>query len=204
MSILSASLGLTRYRIIEEVPDTLLQQVPERLTQNGFIDIDNTAEERSFGWTNIDDFLDVNWAVSPPEKSEYFTFSMRLETRRVQPAVLRKHYQIALNAELARNKEQGKQFVSRDRKKELKEQVTLKLRARSLPVPAVFDVVWTPAQNRVYFDTTNAKARGLFEDLFVQTFELHLEPLAPFLMAMETLGEDSAEKLENLDPTIFV
>lgn len=204
MSILSASLGLTRYRIIEEVPDSLLQEVPEKLSQNSFIDIDDTAEERSFGWTNIDDFLDVNWTQSPPEKAEFFAFSMRLETRRVQPAVLKKHYQIALNAELARNKEQGKNFVSRDRKRELKEQVTLRLRARSLPVPAVFDVVWTPSANRVYLDTSNAKARALFEDLFTATFDLHLEPLGPFFMAMEELGEDSVEKLENLDPTIFV
>ncbi len=204
VSILSASLGLTRYRIIEEIPGELLQQVPEQLAQNSFVDIDNTAEERSFGWTNIDDFLDVNWAVSPPEKAEYFAFSMRLETRRVQPAVLRKHYQIALKAELERNKEQGKTFVSRDRKRELKEQVTLKLRARSLPVPAVFDVVWAPSVNRVYLDTTNAKARSLFEDLFIQTFDMHLEQLAPFYMAMEMLGEESVEKLENLDPTIFV
>jgi DNA recombination-dependent growth factor C len=204
VSILSASLGLTRYRIIEEVPDSILQEVPEKLSQSSFIDIDDTAEERSFGWTNIDDFLDVNWVQSPPEKAEFFAFSMRLETRRVQPAVLKKHYQIALNAELARNKEQGKNFVSRDRKRELKEQVTLRLRARSLPVPAVFDVVWTPSVNRVYLDTTNAKARALFEDLFTATFDLHLEQMGPFFMAMEELGEDSVEKLENLDPTIFV
>lgn len=204
MSILSASLGVTRYRIIEEVPQDLLQQVPEKLTQFAFVDIDGTADERSFGWANMDDMLDVNWAQSPPEKAEYFTFGLRLDTRRIPPSVLKKHFTIALNKELEHNKEQGKNFVSRDRKRELKEQVTLRLRARTFPIPAMFDIIWNPSANRIYLTTTNSKVRALFEDYFALTFDLHLEPLTPFFMAMETLGEEAAPRLESLEPTIFV
>jgi DNA recombination-dependent growth factor C len=204
LSILSASLGLTRYRIIEEVPRDLLQEVPEKLRKFGFVDIDATADERSFGWTNIDDMLDMNWTQSPPEKAEFFAFALRLDTRRIPPAVLKKHTTIALNKELEHNKEQGKNFVSRDRKREIKEQVTLRLRARTLPIPAVFDIVWNPRTNRLILATTNAKVRALFEDHFALTFDLHLEPLTPFFMAMDILGEDAAPRLEHLDPTIFV
>ncbi|QGY40929.1 hypothetical protein GM415_12575 [Pseudodesulfovibrio cashew] len=204
MSIQSASLGLTRYRIIEEVPRELLQQVPEKLKQFCFVDIDGTADERSFGWTNIDDMLDMNWVQSPPEKADYFAFGLRLDTRRIPPAVLKKHCTIALNKELEHNKEQGKNFVSRDRKRELKEQVTLRLRARTFPIPAMFDIIWNPSANRVYLSTTNAKVRALFEDYFTLTFDLHLEPLTPFFMAMEILGEEAAPRLESLEPTLFV
>ena len=204
MSILSASLGLTRYRIIEEVSNELLQQVPDKLKQFCMVDIDGTADERSFGWTNIDDMLDMNWTQSPPEKADYFAFGLRLDTRRISPAVLKKHNTIALNKELEHNKEQGKNFVSRDRKREVKEQVTLRLRARTLPIPAVFDIIWNPAANRIYLTTTNAKVCALFEDQFTLTFDLHLEPLTPFFMAMDILGEEAAPRLENLDPTIFV
>ncbi|MCJ2164108.1 recombination-associated protein RdgC [Pseudodesulfovibrio sp. S3] len=204
MSILSASLGLTRYRIIEEVSNELLQKVPDKLKQFCMVDIDGTADERSFGWTNIDDMLDMNWTQSPPEKADYFAFGLRLDTRRISPAVLKKHNTIALNKELEHNKEQGKNFVSRDRKREVKEQVTLRLRARTLPIPAVFDIIWNPAANRIYLTTTNAKVCALFEDQFTLTFDLHLEPLTPFFMAMDILGEEAAPRLENLDPTIFV
>jgi hypothetical protein len=204
LSILSASLGLTRYRIIEDVPTELLRQVPEKLRQFCFVDIDATADERSFGWTNIDDMLDMNWTKSPPEKAEYFAFGLRLDTRRIPPAVLKKHTTIALNKELEHNKEQGKNFVSRDRKREIKEQTTLRLRARTFPIPAVFDLIWNPGANRIYLSTTNAKVRALFEDYFTLTFDLHLEPLTPFFMAMDMLGEDAAPRLEHLDPTIFV
>lgn len=204
MSILSASVGLTRYRIIEDVPQETLSQVPEKLQQFCFVDIDNTADERSFGWTNMDDMLDVNWTKSPPEKAEYFTFGLRLDTRRIPPAVLKKHLTIAVEKELEQNKEQGKNFVSRDRKREIKEQVTLRLRARTFPIPAMFDIIWNPTKNRIYLSTTNAKVCALFEDYFALTFDLHLEPLTPFFMAMDTLGEDAAPRLESLEPTIFV
>lgn len=204
MSILSASVGLTRYRIIEDIPQETLAQVPEKLKQFCFVDIDATADERSFGWTNMDDMLDVNWTKSPPEKAEYFTFGLRLDTRRIPPAVLKKHLTIAVEKELEQNKEQGKNFVSRERKREIKEQVTLRLRARTFPIPAVFDIIWNPSANRVYLSTTNAKVRALFEDYFALTFDLHLEPLTPFFMAMDILGEEAAPRLESLEPTIFV
>jgi DNA recombination-dependent growth factor C len=196
--------ALTRYRIVEDVPSTLYQAVPARLKEWAFRDIDATTDERSFGWTNIDDMLDVGFTQSPPEKAHYLAFSLRLETRRVQPAVFKKHYQIALKAETAKAKEQGKNFLSRDRKRELKEQVELKLRARALPVPAVFNALWNTQNNQVWLDTTNSKARALFEDQFAMTFELHLEPLSPFFLALEMLGEDAAASLENLEPTLFV
>ncbi|SMF40118.1 recombination-associated protein RdgC [Desulfovibrio gilichinskyi] len=204
MPILSASVGLTRYRILEDIEDDLIRSIPNLLVKYAFKDIDNTAEERSFGWVNMDDMLDDKWSVSPPEKGQYHTFSLRLDTRRIQPAVLKKHLQIALNYELEEAKKEGKNFISRDRKREIKDQVTLKLRARSLPIPAVFDVVWNIPENRLYFACTNSKVLDMFEEYFSDTFELTLEPLTPFFLAMEILGDDAAQKLESLDPTYFV
>ncbi|MEF2146397.1 MAG: recombination-associated protein RdgC [Desulfovibrionaceae bacterium] len=204
MGILSASTGLTRYRIMDDVSADLLRRVPELLRQFHFQDIDASAEERSFGWANFDDMLDVDWSQSPPEKAHFLAFSLRLETRRVQPAVFKKHFQIALKKEMQQAKEQGKNYVSRSRKQEIKEQVMLRLRARSLPIPAVFQAVWNTQNHRIFLDTTNAKARALFEDYFMSTFELRLEPLTPFFLAMDQLGEKSAHTLEDLEPTIFI
>lgn len=204
MSLISSSTGLTRYRVVEDVPDELFRQVPELLKRHAFQDIDNTADERSFGWTNFDDMLDTEWVESIPDKGQFIVFSLRLETRRIPPATLKKHFNIALKRELIQAKEQGKNFLSRDRKKEIKEQVTLKLRARFLPIPAVFDAAWDVRTNRVYFDSGNAKSRELFEDCFKLTFDLSLEPLTPFFLARDMLGEDMVAKLEGLEPTIFV
>ncbi|MBU1247780.1 MAG: recombination-associated protein RdgC [Proteobacteria bacterium] len=205
MSILSSSTGLTRYRIKEDVTAEQVRDIPEKLRKFSFVDIDATTDERSFGWTNIDNFLDVKWRKSPPEKAHFMAFSLRLETRRIAPAVMKKHLQIAQEAELEKAKELGKNYISRGRKTELKEQVRIRLMARSLPIPAVFDVVWNLDKHHILVDSTNAKACSLFEDYFLECFELHLEPLTPFYLAMDMLGgEKAASKLEDLDPTIFV
>jgi hypothetical protein len=202
--ILSTSLGLTRYRVVETIPDSLWREAPKLLRDNAFKDIDATTDERSFGWCNLDNMLDLDWADSPPEKGHYLCFSLRLDTRRIPPAVFKKHCMIALVQELAQAKAEGKAFISKDRRREIKDQVMLRLRARSLPVPAVFDAVWNTQTGRMLFASTNAKAKTLFEDQFAITFGLTLEPLTPFFLAMDMLGEAAASRLETLEPTSFV
>ena len=204
MPILSASLGLTRYRVVEAIPDSLWREAPKRLKDNAFRDIDATVDERSFGWCNIDNMLDMDWADSPPEKGHFLCFSLRLDTRRIPPAVFKKHCMIALAGELEQAKAEGKAFISKDRRREIREMVMLRLRARSLPVPAVFDAVWNMQTGRVLFCSTNAKAKTLFEDHFNLSFGLNLEPLTPFFLAMDMLGEAATQRLETLEPTNFV
>jgi len=205
VAILSASLGLTRYRVVEDIPDSLWREAPKRLKDNAFRDIDATTDERSFGWCNIDNMLDVDWAESPPEKGHYLCFALRLDTRRIPPAVFKKHCMIALAKELEQAKAEGKAFISKDRRREIREQVMLRLRARSLPVPAVFDAVWNMQTGRVLFASTNAKAKTLFEDQFATSFGLTLEPLTPFFLAASMLGGDAAiPRLEALESTSFV
>ncbi|MBU1229342.1 MAG: hypothetical protein KKA55_10150 [Proteobacteria bacterium] len=204
MAILSASLGLTRYRVVEAIPDSLWREAPKSLKDNAFRDIDATTDERSWGWCNMDNMLDMDWAESPPEKGHYFCFSLRLDTRRIPPAVFKKHCMIALAGELEQAKAEGKAFISKDRRREIREMVMLRLRARSLPVPAVFDAVWSMRTGRLLLASTNAKAKTLFEDHFNLTFGLNLEPLTPFFLAMDLLGEAAASRLETLEPSNFV
>ncbi|MDO9083993.1 MAG: hypothetical protein Q7U56_12005 [Humidesulfovibrio sp.] len=205
MAILSASLGLTRYRVVDAIPDSLWREAPKRLKDNPFRDIDATTDERSWGWCNIYNMLDPDWRDSPPEKGHYLCFALRLDTRRIPPAVFKKHCLIALAAELETAKAEGRSFLSKERRREIRELVMLRLRARSLPVPAVFDAVWNMQTGRILFASTNAKAKTLFEDHFSLTFGLNLEPLTPFFLAASLLGGEAAvPRLEALEPSNFV
>ena len=49
----------------------------------------------------------MQWRSAPPEKGAYLAFALRLDTRRIPPAVLKKYVTIALREE-GRIKEQGK------------------------------------------------------------------------------------------------
>ncbi|PIE68971.1 MAG: hypothetical protein CSA21_04660 [Deltaproteobacteria bacterium] len=204
MSILAASTSLSRYRIVEDIPHTLWGEVMDRLRTFAFRDIDDTAEERSFGWVCFDNMLDEQWRTAPPEKGAYLAFSLRIDTRRIPAAVLKKHVQLALDEQMKQMKAQGGKYLTRDQKAEIKEQVKLRLRARTLPIPAYFHVIWDTDKQLVYLGTTTDKVRELFEEVFTKTFGLNLEPQTPFFKALALLGPDALQDLETLEPTLFM
>lgn len=203
MGFLNASSSFTRFRIADPVPATLWPTLPDKLKQFCFRDIDATSDERSWGWVCFDDMLDTAWRTAPPEKGGYIAFSLRQDTRRIPAAVLKKHLSLALREEEARNKEQGKKFVSRERKKELKEQTRLRLMSRFLPIPAEFNVLWAIDTGIIYFASTQSKMIDLFSDYFTLTFDLHLEPLTPYALAASMLDEAALTRLDTLEPTRF-
>lgn len=203
MSFLRPSVSFTRFKLTEAPPAALWTSIPDKLKQFAFRDIDNIPEERSFGWVNFDDMLDTEWTISGPEKGAYLTFSLRLDTRRISPAVLRKHTLLALREEERQSKEDGKNFVSRLRKKEIKESVRAKLMARSLPIPAEFNVIWDTLQGAVILASTHGKVIEMFCNHFQASFELGLEQITPYTLATRLLGEEVGVKLDALTPTVF-
>ena len=203
MAFLKSSSSFTRFRITEPVPQQLWGEIADKLKQYAFRDIDETSDERSLGWVSFEDMLDAEWRDAPPHKGEYLAFSLRLDTRRVPPAVLKKHTGLALKAEEVRNREQGKKYISRERKKELREQVELKLRARTLPIPAEFNVVWNTTNNTVFFASTQGKMIEVFQEHFTKTFNLDLDLLTPYGLAAKILGENGLARLDRLEATRF-
>lgn len=203
MGLLAASGGFTRYRIVGEVKPDILREAPDRLKKYAFNDIDSTADERSFGWVAFEDYLDAEWRGAPPEKGHYLAFSLRLDTRRVSPAVFKKYLRLAIDQEKEHNQASGKNFISKDRKKEIAERVKLSLMSRALPIPAVFEAVWNTLDQVIWLASTNGKVQTLFEDLFTMTFELHLEPQTPAFLAERILGVERALALEHVEPSQF-
>ncbi len=201
---LSSTCSITRFRVIDEVSDELLLSVPDKLKQFAFQDIDDIPQETSFGWTNFDDMLDTSWKLSPPEKGEYITFSFRMDTRRISPAVFKKHLRVAIEEETKKMRDLGKKFIGRQQKLEIREQVMLRLRGRAMPVPEEFQVVWNPHAGIVYLATTKGKVIDLFCEYFTRTFDLHLEQLAPHSLACNLLGEEAALQIDHLEPAQFV
>ena len=203
MGFTQSSCSFSRYVVAEDVPASLWSEVLDKLRQFAFRDIDETSDERSWGWVCFEDMLDPEWRDAPPQKGAYLAFSLRLDTRRIPPAVLKKHVALALRAEEARNREQGKKYISRERKKELREQVQLQLMRRCLPIPATFEVVWNMADNAVWFASSQPKMLELFEEHFSKTFGLDLERLTPYGLAVSILGEEGLDKLDHLEATSF-
>ena len=204
MGFLNSSCSFTRFKVVDEIPQDFWNKVQELLKQFAFHDIDNVPEQRSFGWVCFDDMLDSEWVTASPYKGNYLVFSLRIDTRRIPAGVIKKHLAIALKEEMARLAAQNKKFISRERKKEIKEQVMLQLRQRFLPVPAEVNVLWNMDGNIVWLASTQRTLVDLFIDYFQTSFGLHLEPLTPFNMASAILDEASLAQLDRLEATQFV
>ncbi|MEW6501594.1 MAG: DNA recombination-dependent growth factor C, partial [Thermodesulfobacteriota bacterium] len=94
--------------------------------------------------------------------------------------------------------------LSRAQRMEIKENVTLSLMKKALPVPAVYDMCWNLAENTVLFFSTNQKAQEVFEEFFREVFGLGLMLQVPYLVADHLLPAEQRPALAELEPVIFV
>ncbi|MFW6235909.1 MAG: recombination-associated protein RdgC [Desulfovibrionales bacterium] len=203
VGFLNASTSFTRYVLAEKSVLTGAD-IAERLKKHAFQDIDESAEERSFGWVSFEDMLDTQWKTAPPDKGEYLAFALRLDTRRVPPAVMKKHLQLALEQYKKSLGEKGREHISREERKEIQEQVQLRLMARTLPIPAIFDVVWNVPAGRIYFGSTRDKVQEMFEEMFFHTFNLRILPLNSYLLARQHLDAKRFKVIEDAEPAVFI
>lgn len=191
--ILSRSLSFVRYYVDEIAKDI---DIPAKLKQFGFMPIDNICNEYSFGWSNFDDYLDIDWHISPPEKGEYICFSLRYDQRKIAPAVFKKEFKLALDEEYRRLAEQGWKFISKDRKKEIKENTRFGLLSKTLPTPSWSQAVWNTQTNEILFFSTSKVMNAIFADLYHRTFGVvlnqHQETVFKKIYEAEPVGEEIA------------
>lgn len=148
----------------------------EKLKQYAFRPVPS-GETRAWGWVNTDDMADTDWSRSVPEKGEFMAFALRVDTRKVAAPVLKLHLEEAFRQEDAKNAAEGKVFISRARKKELKELCAAKLMTRAEPVPASVDVAVDTTSGLVYVGSTSGSLLDIFEEYFERSFKVKAERL---------------------------
>jgi DNA recombination-dependent growth factor C len=200
MGIYAKSLSCTRYFVRGETPSDFLTWVDERFQAYLFREIDDTTDEKSWGWVELDNLLQISFDGGQAHKGEYLAFSLRIDTRKVPTALFRKHY---LLAELTVRQQQNFRRLSRQQKLELKKTVMQELLRRQMPQPTLFDVVWHPSQQRLWLFATSPKVREIFETLFRDTFELDIFLLFPYTLAQAVLDPAAQDRLETVEPAVL-
>ncbi|MEW6327933.1 MAG: exonuclease [Thermodesulfobacteriota bacterium] len=203
MGMLSNTVSVCQYQVLDEVPHTdLYEWAAERLAQNGFRPIDQTADELSSGWVHFDDSNDSSFAAPRAFWRDYYlAFRLRRDRRRVPTVLLKAHREKAQKDYLASNP--GLKWIPKEKRNELWEAVRSALLARTLPVPAAYDVVWNTRTGMVTFGSLNPGIRELFEHLFEKTFETRVVTIHPFARADKVLDTSlrPALKQANCAPT---
>ncbi|MDU9050052.1 MAG: recombination-associated protein RdgC [Candidatus Electrothrix sp. Rat3] len=201
MGLLSGSASFTRFTVEGEVPENFWDFVAQRVTEHSFQDIDDTIDEHSIGWVSVADMFDSEFAFSSYAAGDYVVLSMRVDERKVSPAVLRK---FTAKEESRLRQEQGVRRLSRNVRLEIKERIRAEMVRKSPPIPAVYDLCWNLSNNTLLFFTNSRKALALLEDLFRETFELSLIMQIPWNNALQLTDPAIAEKLADLQPALLI
>ncbi len=178
MGFLSSSVSFIRYEVVGEKDPLLWENIPDILKRDAFVEIEDSIEEMGAGWVAFENLLDVSWRSSSPYRGEYVVFGLRMDRRKISPAVFKKYCAMALEEFLELEGEKIK-YIPRNRKQEIRENVRMKLLSKTLPVPSLFDVIWKYSEDMLYFSSVNKGVRQVFEELFLKSFSLKLIPLTP-------------------------
>jgi len=200
MGLVKGAVSFVRYSVEGTMPGNFWDIVAERVRAFSFKDIDDTLDEFSVGWVSVYDMFDSGFAYNAYAAGDYVVLAMRADERKVSAALLNK---FAAKEEARVKLEKQVPRLNRAHRTEIKEQVRQMLVRKTVPVPAVYDLCWSLAENTVLFFSSNNKAMGMLEDLFKETFDLHLVLQPPYLTAEQLLPPEKHRLLADLEPALF-
>ncbi len=132
--------------------------------------------ETNIGWVTRRDLFDTEFVDASVLVEGHALFGLRVDRRAVPGSLLAAH---VARMERAWMRENGKDFVPRSVRRDIKEEERSRLLESVPAIPSVHAVLWNLREKRVHF-TTFASARGEeLARLFSESFGLTLEPLGP-------------------------
>ena len=195
MSILQGTVSLKRFLVLGPVPDP--KDLQAGLEQDQFRTFQDGMEEERMGWCDW-----RNPLITPPDEDwvgqeRFAVFGLRIDTRRVPPALLKAHMDLRLQSLL---KEKDLAFIGKEARVSLQDEVKLELLRKVLPTPRVVEVAWDLKGGILWTTASSSKAQGALTSLFIKSFGCEIHPLAPLVLAGRLNPELSVEGLMGLDP----
>lgn len=198
MGLIRGSVSISRYAVKGDTPPDFWDFVDRRIRANLFLEIETTTDEQALGWVSAHDYLDTRFEYASYALDPYVVLGMRVDRRRVPASLLKKYHRLEVRKALALREGRG---ISRADREDLKEKVRLDLLGRIPPLTQVFEVCWDTHRGEVWLGSAAKAVREVFEDLFRRTFEVHLWPRIPYLLAGDLLGKGPlAQRLEAAAP----
>ncbi len=201
MGFLNGSASFVKFDVDGELPENTLDFIAERIMAFTFQDIDETYDEYSIGWVSVLNMFDTQFEYASYAAGDYITLSLRIDERKVSPAILKKFVQ---KEEERVKKEKQIPKIGRSLKVEIRERVRTELIRKAPAMPVVYDLCWNLSEGTLLFFTTNKKAHAILEDFFKECFGMLIRQQIPYLVGEHLLEEEQAQKLATLKPAIFI
>lgn len=201
MGFLKGTASFVKFAVEGDLPENPLDYIADRIISFSFQDIDDTYDEYSIGWVSVLNMFDSQFQFASYAAGDYITLTLRVDERKVSPAILKKFVQKE-EERVRAEKELPK--LSRSMKVQIKERVRTELMRKAIPVPATYDLAWSLSESTLMFFSTNKKAQALLEDYFKESFGLLIRQQIPYTTAENLLEEDQLKELERITSEIFV
>ncbi len=200
MHFLKRSLSFTRLKVMGKFSFDQ-EEYQKLMTQNSFRDLSDLPDsDESVGWVNPENCLqgpDIGTMLTEP----YLKLTLRLDRRRISKPLLMAHIAIEERAALEVS---GRQKLSVNEKREIRNSVKEFLLEKSSPTSSLYQALWNFSTGTIFFLSTSQGIQARFSKLFYETFGLELEPLNPWSLAYHWSENNNASSfLTNLEPTSF-
>lgn len=134
---------------------------------------DPGPDERIIGFVGLGNALDTDFAFSPSQ-GQFIALSLRVDERKPSQAAIKMRLAQAIKQE--EEAHNGK--ISRQRKKELKEEISARVKAQSDLVPTLLDLIWDTERSLLFCTSTVDSLVELACELFARVFQVETHPLA--------------------------
>jgi DNA recombination-dependent growth factor C len=202
MSLLSASVSITRYKIEGKLKTPVTETVAAALKKNAIPEIDDQSAETLSGWTSFEKPYQPDFSGSNFVYATYLVFALRIDKKTIPSKLIQKHFMIESARRLAKS---GRQYLSRNEKQTIKDHVIAALYLKVPAIPHVYDIIWNYEESVLWFFSNLKAANEELETLFLRSFGLTLIRMFPYTAAQLSSALSDTEKdiLLKLAPTSF-
>jgi len=201
MGVFNGSISVTKFFVEGAPPKKFAESFVKNLRLRTFqeLTIDGEEEETS-GWCAAGNGLDLDLTHEKVFLNAYLVLALRVDRWRIPRPLFKAQFDVAQAEYRART---GKDKLSKRDKDELKFRVNRRLRRKVIPVMRVFDLSWDLNRGEVWFWNRSARVNEDMAELFQRTFSLTLTEAAPYVVGQRVLGEERAEQMVSLEPSLF-
>lgn len=203
MGLLSPTVSITRYLVKGTLSGSVTETFINSLKKKTIPDIDKSSQERAVGWTSFESPFLPDFDNHSPVMGSYFIFSLRIDKKNIPDKIIKKYFICEMKKKLS---EAGREFLSNNEKKLLKENIKNKLCFSIPATPNMYDVVWNYEKSVLFFFSNTKNSNEEFETLFGKTFNMSLVRLFPYTIADLTsdFTDQDKDELNKLGPTNFI
>ncbi|MCP4747014.1 MAG: exonuclease [Desulfobacteraceae bacterium] len=199
MGLLSSTASVTRYFVNGQLQEPIRETIEAGLKKFVINDIDGNPSEQAEGWTSFEHPYTPEFSNPGFMYGSTIVFSLRLDKKSVPAKLVQKYFAAESKKRLD---ESGRDVLSANEKKMIKDHVINLLNLKMPAIPNVYDVVWHYEKKEVWFFSNLKGANESLETLFSKSFQLNLVRRIPYTMAVniKSLTDTQREILTKLTP----